>query len=119
MQVKGISDTGNKSVGTGLLNKTLKNSEPLTINTVEEDNIVPTNSIINNYLTEALDFLDNNIQVNDNNPLDKSNSSPINSYNEALNEITFINSDKFKSEASNVQANIKADDILSLFVNSQ
>ena len=69
-----------------------------------------------NILLQALDMLENNIQVGGDHPLDKPSNTPIESFDEALIELSFLKSPTFKEEASAAQANIKPEDILSLFV---
>ncbi len=68
-------------------------------------------------LIDALDKLENNIHLDDSNPLDKLNNSPIESYEEALIELSFIKSPFFKTHASQAQANVNANDVMYLFAN--
>lgn len=66
-------------------------------------------------LMSALDNLENNIQIDDNHPLGKISNAPIETFEEALIELSFLNSPKFKFQASQAQANLKAEDVLYLF----
>ena len=68
-------------------------------------------------LLSALDMLENNMQVkNSAHPLDQTGNQPIETYREALVELrNLINSPKYAHEALGAQANIKNEDILSLF----
>jgi hypothetical protein len=72
-------------------------------------------------LLDALDRLENNIQLDDNeqssnHPLSVKNFYPIESLEEAMIEISYIKSPFFKSNALEAQANIDAKDVASLFV---
>ncbi len=69
-------------------------------------------------LLSALDMLENNIHVDNNtiHPLDKSQNQPIETFEEALIELNFLKTEKFSKEASSAQANIKARDVASLFL---
>lgn len=66
-------------------------------------------------LMQALDKLENNMHVDNSLPLNKQASGPIESFDEALIELSFTKTPFFRREASAAQANIKAEDILSLF----
>lgn len=70
----------------------------------------------NDILLSALEMLENNKQMDNNHPLDRIGNQPIENFDEALEELKFLQSDKFKLNASGAQANINAIDILSLFV---
>jgi len=70
-------------------------------------------------LAVGLKSLENKIQLANNSysmPLDKVENSPIESYVEALEELKFFKTDKFKSEASAAQANISADIVKELLM---
>lgn len=71
-----------------------------------------------NILIDALEKLEDNIQVDNSHPLDYSKNAPIETYKEAIKELKFIKTQKFLDEASNAQANININDVLSLFVTS-
>ena len=66
-------------------------------------------------LMQALDKLENNMHVDNSLPLNKQSSGPIESFDEALIELSFTKTPFFRREAASAQANIKAEDILSLF----
>lgn len=72
-----------------------------------------------NILLQGLDQLENNIQMDDNHPLDKSASAPIETYEEALEELKFTKNSAFREYASPAQANIRGEDIISLFVDEE
>jgi len=58
-------------------------------------------------LMQGLDFLENKIQLaNTGSLLDKVENKPIETFEEALLELSFINTELFKSQASKAQANI-------------
>jgi hypothetical protein len=67
-------------------------------------------------LLDTIGRLENNIQYDEAHPLDFAASAPIETFEEALAELKFIRGDKFKEEAYLAQANIKHDDVVSLFV---
>ncbi len=71
----------------------------------------------NDILLSALDMLENNIQLDNNHPLDRLGNQPIDNFDEALLELRFLQTDTFKNQASSAQANINAADVLSLFLN--
>lgn len=66
-------------------------------------------------LLSALDDLENNIQDDDNHPLAKLSNAPIETYDEALIELSFLKTPKFAATASEAQANLTADDVMYLF----
>jgi hypothetical protein len=66
-------------------------------------------------LLSALDDLENNIQDDDNHPLGKLSNAPIETYDEALIELSFLKTPKFVTTASEAQANLTADDVMYLF----
>jgi len=58
-------------------------------------------------LMQGLDFLENKIQMaNTGLLLDKAENRPIESFEEAMAELSFVRTELFKSQASNAQANI-------------
>ncbi len=67
-------------------------------------------------LLSALDMLEDKISVDSDYPLDRVENKPIETFDEALIELNFLKSAKFRNEASAAQANISAADILSLFI---
>lgn len=67
-------------------------------------------------LLSALDMLESKISIDNDYPLDKIENRPIETFEEALIELQFIKTNRFKEEASSAQANISAEDILSLFI---
>ncbi len=69
-----------------------------------------------NILLDALGKLEDNLQMDNSNPLNYSNNAPIETYREALKELRYVKTQKFIDEAANAQANINIEDVLSLFV---
>ncbi|HOK13712.1 MAG TPA: hypothetical protein PLU67_06040 [Candidatus Kapabacteria bacterium] len=67
-------------------------------------------------LLSALELIENKVQPDASHPLDKVENRPIETFEEALLELRFLNTDVYSKEALGAQANIKAEDILSLFV---
>jgi hypothetical protein len=70
-------------------------------------------------LLDALDVLENKIQVDNNHPLSSEDYAPIESFEEALIELSFLKDDVFKREASNAQANVNPSSILELFADER
>lgn len=71
----------------------------------------------NDILMSALDMLENNIQLDNSHPLDSVANQPIETFEEAILELRFLQTDTFKAQGSLAQANINAVDVLSLFLN--
>lgn len=69
-------------------------------------------------LLSALDNLENKIQTANNHPLDKVSNAPIETNEEAMIELSFLNTDIYKEQAFEAQANINAEDVYSLFADS-
>lgn len=70
-------------------------------------------------LLSALDSLENKIHEADNShPLDIKFNAPIETNEEALIELNMLTSDTFKEQAYKAQANIDAQDIMTLFVDT-
>ncbi len=69
-------------------------------------------------LLNALDRLENNIQTDDSHPLDRAGNMPIESFDEALIELSFIKTPMFRAQASGAQANINPEDVAQLFTDS-
>lgn len=67
-------------------------------------------------LLNALEMIESKVAREVEHPLDKVENRPIETFDEALIELRFLNTDKFAKEALSAQANIKAEDILSLFI---
>jgi hypothetical protein len=66
-------------------------------------------------LLGALDTLENNIQVDNSSPLFSDNAAPIETYQEALEELRKVVNEDFEKYASAAQANLTPGDILYLF----
>ncbi len=66
-------------------------------------------------LMQAVEKLENNIQTDDSHPLDKKGAAPIESYNEAVIELSLFKNNFDAEQASGAQANISPESILSLF----
>ena len=83
---------------------------------IDEEKIEPSpQSWKKKILLDALDVLEDNIQVDNNHPLSREGYIPIESYEEALIEINFLQDSTFKSNASATQANINPASVLELF----
>jgi hypothetical protein len=66
-------------------------------------------------LNSALDILENSIHVDNSHPLTREDYYPIDSFDEALIELSFFKTPFFKDQISAAQANLKPEDVLSLF----
>lgn len=66
-------------------------------------------------LLDALERLENTVQLDNNHPLDSIRNQPIETFDEALIELRFLNNPVFVAEASGAQANLLAESIIELF----
>lgn len=86
---------------------------------LEESNTKDKSSEMNSWqkdiLLDAISMLENNKQVDNSHPLDNISALPIETFEEALIELSYIHSSRFKEEALGAQANLKPEDILYLF----
>jgi hypothetical protein len=84
-----------------------------------DTNINPTASTAwqKDILMDAISNLENNVQMDNTHPLSKSINAPIESFREALVELSFIKTPKFLDEALAAQANVNPENVLALFVN--
>lgn len=69
-----------------------------------------------NILLDAISSIENNIQVDNNHPLSRADYAPIESFQEAQIELQWFKTPMFATQASGAQANLKAEDVSSLFV---
>lgn len=88
-------------------------SDKLELDTSNKD--IASDSWQKDILLNALESLENSHHVEDNHPLGKISNAPIETYEEALIELSFIRSPKFKETAYNSQANLNPEDVLYLF----
>lgn len=73
------------------------------------------NSWQKDILLGGLNKLENNLHLDDINPLDRSHNQPIETHQEALDVLSFVKTQLFKDQASGAQANIKPQDVMDLF----
>jgi hypothetical protein len=66
-------------------------------------------------LLNALNKLENNVQVDDKSPLNYNTAAPLSTYDDALKELRSLVDTNFKKYASQAQANLTPHDILYLF----
>lgn len=66
-------------------------------------------------LMNAIEMLENNIQMDNTHPLSQPMNAPIETFHEALIELSFIKTPKFREEALAAQANVNVENILTLF----
>jgi hypothetical protein len=69
-----------------------------------------------NILMDAISSLENNIQMDNTHPLSMSINAPIESFSEAMIELSFTKTQKFQKEASFAQANIDINNVLTLLM---
>lgn len=67
-------------------------------------------------LLDALSMIENNIQLDNSNPLDRLENQPIDSFEEALMELNWMKTPFYRAQAYNAQANLEPRDIVYLFV---
>jgi uncharacterized membrane-anchored protein YjiN (DUF445 family) len=73
-----------------------------------------------NIILDAISSLENNVQTDNSHPLSRADYRPIDDFSEALGEVDWIKtSPVYAQQASAAQANINAEDILSLFADAQ
>jgi hypothetical protein len=70
-------------------------------------------------LLTAINDLENTLQLDDSHPLDREKNHPIETYEEALVELSMINSPTYQEEAYGAQANIEGEDVLHLFASGE
>ncbi len=66
-------------------------------------------------LNEGIEKAAKIMHTDNSHPLSAPENAPIETFDEALKELRFVNSEKFKREAAKAQANIKIEDALYLF----
>lgn len=66
-------------------------------------------------LLDVISGLEQNLSTNENHPLGRADYRPIDSFEEAISELSFLKTDTFKAQALGAQANIRPQDIASLF----
>ena len=119
MDVKNISNNSNAHYDSFLVDalNITKNTE------VKKNNFVETSAPSSsekvkwqqNVLLSAIENLENNIQVDNSNPLFSANNAPIESYKEAIAELRKVVSSNNLEYMRQAQANLTPSDILYLF----
>lgn len=66
-------------------------------------------------LLNALNKLENNVQVDDKSPLNYSTAAPLGTFDDAMKELRSLVDNNFEKFASQAQANLTPQDILHLF----
>jgi hypothetical protein len=66
-------------------------------------------------LMQGLEKLEKNLHLDNSHPLDRAGREPIESFPEAVIELSFLKTPKFTTEAFAAQANIRAESVASLF----
>lgn len=70
----------------------------------------------NDILIDVLNRLENSKQLDDSHPLDRVENSPIETFEEAVFELKFLQNEKYYSQFGPAQANLSPESVLSLFV---
>jgi hypothetical protein len=70
-------------------------------------------------LLSGLDKLENSLQMDDIHPLDRAMNQPIESFEEAMIELSFLKTPDFTNNALGAQANINPKDVWSMFTEDQ
>ena len=70
-------------------------------------------------LLDALDVLENKMQVDNSHPLSSEDYAPIESFEEAIIELSFLRDDNFRKEASSAQANLNPASVLDIFADER
>lgn len=117
MKVTSISTGSVSAYDTmGLINSDTIQKTPKK-DSISTDSYTASTSWQKDILLSALDSLENNIQNTDSShPLSKQSSAPIESYQEALIELSFVKSPFFRVDASQAQANLTPEDVVGLFM---
>ncbi|MDC1068262.1 hypothetical protein OAQ99_03780 [Candidatus Kapabacteria bacterium] len=119
MDVKNIANAGSTSYDPFLVDalnigkKDAKKTDGLS--NKESLNDAPPSKWQQDILLGAIDSLEDNIKVDNNNPLFAENAAPIETYQEALSELKMLVTNDFDKYASDAQANLTPGDILYLF----
>ncbi|MDQ1267013.1 MAG: hypothetical protein QG635_2166 [Bacteroidota bacterium] len=66
-------------------------------------------------LLQALDMLENSMHLDNSHPLDRVENTPIETFDEAVIELSFLKQPVFLQQASGAQANLKPEDVLPIF----
>jgi hypothetical protein len=70
----------------------------------------------NDILIDVINKLENSKQLDDSHPLDRMENSPIETFEEAIFELKFLQDKKYFSQFGPAQANLSPESVLSLFV---
>lgn len=90
--------------------------KPNKIKKLEElDSKKQVNNVSTSALLKTLENLENNTQMDNSHPLKKTENLPIESFEEALIELSYFKTPFFKVNASAAQANLKNGDVIYLF----
>ena len=118
MQVTDIKNTLQTQTEVGFLRKpevTKKEVIKETANTEDSAPVAPWSPWQKEILLQVIDKLENNKHMDNNHPLSRDVNAPIDSFEEAVIELSFMKSPFFKSQALSAQANIEAKDVVQLF----
>jgi hypothetical protein len=118
MTVRDIKNSGGVSydqflVDSLVLGKAKKSTEKVALETPNKG--VDQTTWQKDILTTALSRLENNLQIEDNSPLNYNTAAPIESFQEAIEELRNLVDKNFAEYASKAQANLTPNDILYLF----
>ena len=117
MDISGLNNISQKAAEYKSLTETAKPEKNLKGQQADTKNIKTAPAELGkDILLQTLDKLENSMQVDDSHPLGRLESAPIETYEEALMELSLIKEPGFKEHLADAQANISPESVLSLFV---
>lgn len=98
-----------------------KNAEKLKKSDVEKSTTVAKTPQDANWqqsvLLDVISDLESTFTTNENHPLGRADYRPIDSFEEAISELSMLKGDTFKAQALGAQANLRPQDVADLFSN--
>jgi hypothetical protein len=82
----------------------------------KKDSLSASDSIGKNILLATVEKLENSIHLDDNHPLDKINAAPLDTLEDVIVELNYLKQSFSADIFINAQANLKAENVMSLFV---
>lgn len=114
MEIRSIKNILNKIED--IKSKQFRKEETVAIGYKEQKDILDLSDWQKSVVDIALKYLENKNQVDNNHPLSQGRFRQIQTLEEALKELEETKKAKFKEEGIKAQANIKPEEILSLFI---
>ena len=115
MKVTGIQSSQSTNVDFAVYKNGENEPKPKVATTAKKETTESTAAWQKDILMQALDRLENSVQMDDSLPLNKVSAAPIESFEEAMIELSFVKSPFFKKDAAAAQANVDPQDVASLF----